>query len=70
MQSISKQSINVLFLDEIISVLDDHGKEQLVELLLEEKNLNTFLVSHGWKHPLVSKLYVNEEDGISTISEG
>ena len=70
MQSISKQSINVLFLDEIISVLDDHGKEQLVELLLEEKNLNTFLVSHGWKHPLVSKLYVTEEDGISYVTEG
>jgi len=50
MQSISKSTINVLFLDETVSVLDDFGKERLVEVLLKEHNLNTFVVSHGWSH--------------------
>lgn len=67
MQSISKQTINILFLDEVISVMDDLGKEQLVEVLMDEPGLNTFLVSHGWTHPLVTKLEVVMEDGISRI---
>jgi len=68
MQSISKTTINVLFLDEVISVLDDEGKEQLVEVLLEEEGLNTFLVSHGWRHPLVKQLEVRKDSsGISKI---
>jgi DNA repair exonuclease SbcCD ATPase subunit len=68
MQSIAKTTINVLFLDEVISVLDDPGKEKLVEVLLKEKGLNTFLVSHGWEHPLVNKLVVTKEENISEIS--
>tara|TARA_B100001146_G_C16186775_1_gene437221 strand:- start:669 stop:2495 length:1827 start_codon:yes stop_codon:yes gene_type:complete len=68
MQKISKTNLNVLFLDEVISVMDDYGKEQLVEVLLEEEHLNTFLVSHSWSHPLVDKLIVEKDDaGISTV---
>lgn len=67
MQSISKTTVNVLFLDEVISVMDDEGKEQLVEVLLEERELNTFLVSHGWAHPLVKKVEVVKEDNISRL---
>lgn len=70
MQSISHHTLNVLFLDEVISVMDDEGKEQLVEVLLEEPDLNTFLVSHGWTHPLVSKIFVSKEGNISTLSYG
>jgi len=67
MSSISKNTINVLFLDEVISVLDDYGRERLVEVLLQEEGLNTFLVSHGWQHPLLTKLIITKKDGISRI---
>ena len=36
MSSISSSRINTLFLDEIISVLDDEGKEKLVEIFKKE----------------------------------
>ena len=57
MSSISKSKINILFLDEVIAVLDDVGREKLVEVLLEE-DLNTYVVSHGWTHPLLDKVEV------------
>ena len=66
MSSISSSRINTLFLDEIISVLDDEGKEKIVEILLGEE-LNTYLVSHGWTHPLVAKIEVVKEDNISHL---
>ena len=66
MSSISSSRINTLFLDEIISVLDDEGKEKLVEILLGE-DLNTYLVSHGWTHPLLAKVEVIKEDNISRL---
>lgn len=70
MSSISKNTINVLFLDEVISVLDDYGRERLVEVLLKEEGLNTFLVSHSWTHPLVDKLVIKKKDSISWIDRG
>lgn len=70
MAGISKNTINVLFLDEVISVLDDYGRERLVEVLLREDGLNTFLVSHSWTHPLVDKLAIKKKDGISWIDRG
>ena len=66
MSSISKSKINILFLDEVISVLDDIGKERLVEVLLREE-LNTYLVSHGWSHPLLEKIEVVKEENISRL---
>ena len=36
MSSISKSRLNILFLDEVIAVLDDAGREKLVEVLLGE----------------------------------
>ena len=70
MSGISKNTINVLFLDEVISVLDDYGRERLVEVLLREEGLNTFLVSHSWTHPLVDKLVIKKKDGVSWIDRG
>lgn len=70
MIGISKNTLNVLFLDEVISVLDDDGREKLVEVLLKEEGLNTFLVSHSWSHPLLTKLILNKSDGISSIDHG
>ena len=43
MTSISKSRINVLFLDEVNQALDEQGKEKVVEVLLGEESLNTFL---------------------------
>ncbi len=67
MSSISKSRINVLFLDEVVSVLDDPGREKLVEVLTQEENLNTYVVSHGWTHPLLEKIEVVKEENISRL---
>lgn len=60
-------SINLLFLDEITGVLDDEGKEKLVEVLQREDNLNVFLISHDFTHPLIDKIFLNKIDNISSI---
>ena len=69
MSTLSKSKINVLFLDEVIGVLDDDGRERLIEVLLKEHELNTFLVSHGWSHPLLTKINVIKEDKISRLDK-
>ena len=66
MSSISKSRINVLFLDEVINVLDDAGREKMVEVLLKE-DLNTYVVSHGWTHPLLEKIEVVKSGNISRL---
>ena len=43
------------------------GKEKLVEVLLQEEHLNTFLVSHGFSHPLLEKINVIKRNNISQI---
>lgn len=70
MSTISKSKINVLFLDETIDVLDNFGRERLVELLLKEEDLNTFLISHSYTHPLIDKLNIIKEDNVSRIDNG
>ena len=67
MSSISKSRLNVLFLDEVINVLDELGREKLVEVLLAEEELNTYMVSHGWTHPLLDKIEVVKEKNISRL---
>ena len=69
MSSISKSQINILFLDEVTNVLDELGKERLVEILLKEDNLNTYIVSHGWTHPLLEKIEVVKEGERSYLNE-
>ena len=68
MSSISKSKINILFLDEVIAVLDDAGREKLVEVLLEE-DLNTYIVSHGWTHPLLDKVEVVKCGNVSKLEK-
>jgi DNA repair exonuclease SbcCD ATPase subunit len=70
MSSISKSQINVLFLDEVTNVLDEQGKERLVELLLREENLNTYIVSHGWTHPLLARIEAVKEEKVSRLELG
>ena len=67
MTSISRSQINVLFLDEVNQALDEVGKEKVVEVLLKEENLNTYMVSHGWTHPLLEKIEITKEDNISSL---
>ena len=66
MSSISKSQINILFLDEVINVLDEAGREKLVEVLLGE-DLNTYVVSHGWTHPLLDKVEVVKSGNVSKL---
>ena len=69
MTSISRSQINVLFLDEVNQALDEVGKEKVVEVLMKEENLNTYMVSHGWTHPLLHKIEITKEENISSLSE-
>ena len=68
MSSISKSRLNVLFLDEVTNVLDDAGREKLVEVLLKEE-LNTYVVSHGWTHPLLEKVEVVKKGNVSSLDK-
>ena len=67
MQTLSSSRINLLILDETVEALDVDGKEKLVEVLLGEEHLNTFLVSHGFSHPLLEKVNVVKRNNISQI---
>ena len=67
MQTLSSSRINLLVLDETVEALDVDGKEKLVEVLLGEEHLNTFLVSHGFSHPLLEKINVIKRNNISRI---
>ena len=67
MQTLSNSRTNLLILDETVENLDAEGKEKLIEVLLREENLNTFLISHGFSHPLLEKLQVVKEKNVSRI---
>ena len=69
MAQISKNKVNLLFLDETIDTLDAEGKEKLIELLLAEQDINVFMVSHTYTHPLLDKIQVIKEDNISRLEE-
>lgn len=67
MQALSTSKVNLLILDETIENLDIEGKEKLVEILFNEPDLNTFLISHSYTHPLLEKIVVIKENNISRI---
>lgn len=67
MTSLSKVDINVLFLDEVVSVLDTESKDTLIEVLLREPKMNSVVVSHGYKHPLASAISVVKCDNLSRL---
>lgn len=67
MQGLSNSRTNLLILDETVENMDAEGKEKLIEVLLKEENLNTFLISHGFSHPLLEKLSVVKEHNVSRI---
>lgn len=67
MQNLSNTKLNLLFLDEIMGVLDSYGREDLIRILLAEESLNTYLVTHEYRHPLVPVINVIQENKISRI---
>ncbi len=67
MSTLSNTKINLLFLDEIMGVLDEQGKTNLIDILLGEKDLNTYIVSHEYTHPLLDKIYVSKSKEGSKI---
>lgn len=68
MSTISSTKFNILFLDEAINTLDTEYKEALIDVLLNEHDLNIFIMSHEYKHPLVSTVEVIN-DGVSKIGQ-
>lgn len=68
LSKIGGKNINLLFLDEITGVLDEPGKERLFEVLQEEKELNVFLISHDYSHPLIPKVEITKNNNISSIN--
>ena len=64
--NITKQGINLLILDEVISVLSDSNKDKLVQILLREP-YNSILVSHGYINPECGLLTINKSNNISRI---
>jgi DNA repair exonuclease SbcCD ATPase subunit len=69
LNTLSSNRLNLLFLDEVLNVLDEDGRQKLISVLNQEENLNSFIVSHGWYHPLVARVRVYKEKGISSIRE-
>jgi DNA repair exonuclease SbcCD ATPase subunit len=67
LSKIGGKNINLLFLDEITGVLDDNGKEKLFEVLQEETDLNVFLISHDYSHPLIPRIEIEKINNVSTI---
>ncbi len=59
--------INFVFFDEVMGVLDQAGKDKLVEMLEAEEDTNTFIVAHGYSNPLVPKLTIVKENNIARI---
>ena len=43
------------------------GKEKLIEVLQTENNLNVFLISHDFTHPLIDKISITKNENISSI---
>lgn len=64
------EDLNLLFLDEVISVLDPEKKDVLVSLLMKITNMSIFLVSHGYSNQLAKTLIVEKHpEGYSTIEQ-
>lgn len=68
LDTMSKNKLNLLILDECLEVLDNEGKDQLLDILAEEQGMNIFLVSHAWTHPLFNKVELSvDERGYTQI---
>lgn len=70
MSAVSKVNINLLFIDEVSSVLDGASRDELTELLLKETHLNSLMVTHEYTHPLTHKLHIFKENKVARIENG
>lgn len=61
-----KSSLNIIFLDELISALDPVSKDSVVELLLPT-GYNSIMVSHGYSHPLAITAQITRENSLSKL---
>ena len=59
-------NLNLVFLDEVVSVLGSDDKDILVDLLFKQ-SFNTLLVSHGYDNKLCFKMNVNKVNGVSIL---
>lgn len=60
--------LNLVFLDEIISVLGVEDKDNLIDVLLNQRF--NILVSHGYNNPLCKKIIIEKNNkGISEICQ-
>lgn len=70
LDTVSRNKINFLMLDEVLGVLDHEGKEALFEILSKEEDMNIFLVSHEYSHPLFAKVELKKDaQGCTYIEE-
>ena len=58
--------LDLLFLDEVVSVLRASDKDNLVSVLLKQ-DWNTLLVSHDYNNPECKTIYIEKENDISRI---
>lgn len=70
MSVVSSVELNLLFLDEVVSFLDVGAMDTLVDMMLEEKHLSTFLVSHGYEHPLTKTIKLEKKNGKTEVING
>lgn len=59
-------NLNLVFLDEVVSVLTNEDKDNLVDVLYKQE-WQTMLVSHGYDNPLCTKLTIEKNNNISKI---
>lgn len=69
LSSLSTSRINLLFMDETIDTLDAEGRETLIDILGQDQDLNVFLISHGFTHPLLHKISVHKVGKVSHLSD-
>ena len=48
-------------------IYSEKDVEKLIEVLQNEANLNVFLISHDFTHPLIDKVSIVKDDNISSI---
>jgi len=66
--AITAEKDSIVFYLGMKNVVPGHmGKEKLIEVLQREENLNVFLISHDFTHPLIDKISIVKEDNISSI---
>lgn len=70
MSSIANTQLNILFLDESINTLDSDSMDSLVDCLIQENDLNIYLMSHSFTNPLINVINIVKENKVSRLEYG